>query len=390
MDFGFTKEESEFREELHNFLLKEVTEEVANECRQWRGPAAPAGPHTHELLLKLGAKGWLAPSWPKEYGGSGLPETYRFIVQEEMAYFGMRSPHAVNLAGPVILHHGSEEMKKKILPQCARGEIRFGLGYTEPQAGSDLAALEMRAAKDGDNYIINGQKTFNSHVHFADYHWLLVLTNPEAKPKHRGMSLFVVDLNSPGISINPIWTMGGERANEVFYDNVVVPAENLVGEENRGFYYIMEDLEYERTFPSSDVQYYLEEVIKCAKTVVRDGKPLISDPAVQQGIAELTTEIEVGRLLFYRLACMHRDKTPILFEGTISKVFVSELIQRIAMFGSDILGLYGQLQEGSKWAPLDGEIEHINRYSIIESIWGGTNEICRTVIATRALKMPVA
>ena len=236
MNFRFSPDEERFRQEVRAFLDKEVTEGVLQEIDSGQG----FGPHSWELLRKLGAKGWLTPSWPKEYGGLGLSHIYRFIIQEELDYYGglfIGRSTGASIAGPTILLYGSEEQKKEYLPRIARGEIEFALGYTEPQAGSDLAALEIRAVEDGEDYVMNGQKCFNTRSHFAQYHWLAARTDPNA-PRHRGISLFIVDLSSPGITIRPMWTVGGTRTNEVFYDSVRVPKGNLVGEKNRGFYHI--------------------------------------------------------------------------------------------------------------------------------------------------------
>ena len=233
MDFRFSKEEEEFRKELGEFLDKELTEEIARQNWEDKG----LGPEGREFARKLGAKGWLGLGWPKEYGGQGGSPMYEFILVTELARRGAHIPNDIArlMGGPTILRHGSEELKKEFLPRIARGEIEFALGYTEPQAGSDLAALEMRAVEDGDDYIMNGQKMFNTECHYADYHWLAARTDPDA-PRHRGISLFVVDMNSPGITIRPLWTMSGERTNEVFYDNVRVPKRRMVGEKNRGFF----------------------------------------------------------------------------------------------------------------------------------------------------------
>jgi len=229
MDFGFSKEEEAFRQVVRDFLKKEVTPEIIKEGESGIG----WGPHTWGLVRKLGARGWLTPTWPKEYGGLGLPSIYRFIIHEELDY-AEALPHealtvGAGVAGPTIMLYGSEEQKRDYLPRIARGEIEFALGYTEPQAGSDLASLQIKAEERGDHYVFNGQKVFNTRCHFSQYHWIAARTDPNVV-KHRGISLFIVDLSSPGITLRPLWGIDGTRTNEVFYDNVIVPKKNLVGE----------------------------------------------------------------------------------------------------------------------------------------------------------------
>ena len=382
MNFGFAKEEMEFKEEIRTFLESNIDEQVEKESRHWVA-ASPGGPYTKDLLMKMGERGWLTPSWPKEYGGLGLSPIYQYIVVEEMDYAGIWAPLGSTIMGPTIMKYGSEEMKRKYLPKIAKGQIYFALGYTEPNAGSDLSNVKMRAERKDNNYIINGAKLFNTHCHLSDYHWLLAVTNREAKPSYKGMSLFIVDLKSPGIIVNALWSMADERTNEVFYDNVKVPAANRVGDENRGFYYLMEDLEYERTFTAGGVQRMFEDLLSYIETA-HDGR-LKSDPIVRYNVAKLATEIEVGRLLYWKTGCLLNKGRSLSFESSMVKVFISELMQNLSEFALKITGLQGQLKEGSPWAVLSGKAELRARQSVVQTIWGGTNEICRNVIANRAL-----
>jgi len=246
MDFGYTKEEEDFREKLCSFLDKELTEEIARQNWEDKG----VGPEAREFSRKLAANGFLGMSWPKEYGGQGLPPTFDFILLDELGKrWGAHIPLDVGytMVANTILRRGSEKMKREFLPRIIGGEIEFCLGYTEPNAGSDLASMKMRAVEEGDDFLITGQKTFNTEAHYSEYHWLAARTdfNPNI-PKHRGISLFIVDMNSPGITVRPLITMSGERTNEVFYENVRVPKDRLVGEKNKGFYYMMEAIDSER------------------------------------------------------------------------------------------------------------------------------------------------
>lgn len=384
MDFGFTPEEEAFRQQVRQFLEKEVTPEVVAETELGMG----WGPHTREFLRKMGAKRWLTPSWPEEYGGMGASYTYRFIVKEELAYYG--GPHVfigVDMAGPTILLFGSEELKKEYLPRIARGEVEFVLGYTEPQAGSDLAALDIRAVEDGDDYVMNGQKVFNTAAHFGEYHWLGARTDATG-PKHRGISLFVVPMDSPGITVRPLWTMAGWRTNEVFYDNVRVPKRNLVGEKNRGWYHIATALDFERSFTIGHLRRDLEHLVQYCRETKRDGKALSEDPSVRNKLAQLAIEIEVAYLFACRIAWMLDKEQVPNYEASMVKVFGSELEGRIANTATQILGLYGQLKEGSKWAPLHGRVEFKYRECLRSLITRGSSEIMRNIIATRGLGLP--
>lgn len=386
MEFRLSPEEERFRQEVRGFLESEMKAEVIKERESGLG----MGSATWELVRRLGARGWLTPTWPKEYGGLGTSHIHRFIIEDELDYHGgLPAGRLVgaSMAGPTIMIYGNEEQKREYLPQIAKGEIEFALGYTEPQAGSDLAALEIRAVEDGDDYVLNGQKVFNTRCHYAQYHWLGARTDPEA-PKHRGISLLIVDLKSPGITVRPLWTVGGTRTNEVFYDNVRVPKKNLVGEKNRGFYHITTALDFERTFPVGNMRRTLEELVKYAQEEMRAGKPLAQDPLVRQKLAGMAIEVEVAYMLALRVAWMQATGVIPSYQASMLKVFAAESRQRLNNIGMQIMGLYGQLQSDSRWAPLGGEIEHHYRDDLLITIAGGTSEIMRNIIATRGLGLP--
>jgi alkylation response protein AidB-like acyl-CoA dehydrogenase len=383
MDFGFSKEEEAFRREVREFLRREVTPEVREEADSGIG----WGPHIWELVRKLGARGLLTPTWPKEYGGLGLPSLYRFLVHEELDY-AEALPHealtvGAGVAGPTIMLYGSAEQKKEYLPRIARGEIEFALGYTEPEAGSDLASLQLRAEERGDHFVFNGQKVFNTRCHFAQYHWIAARTDVNV-PKHRGISLFIVDLSSPGITLRPLWGIDGTRTNEVFYDNVAVPRGNLVGEKNKGFYYTVTALEFERVLSVGRLSRTFEELV----LYVNQSAALRSDRLVRQKVAQLATEIEVAKLFVYRLAWLQTKRTVANYEAAASKLFSSELSQRMAATGVEIMGLLGLLQKESGKAPLDGKFEYLVRETLLNTIAGGTSEVMRNIIATRGLDLP--
>ena len=351
------------------------------------------GSHFWELVGKLGPKRWLAPSFPAEYGGLGLSRIYRFIIQHELDYRNALQVVpglglvGVDMAGPVILRHGSEELKREFLPKIARGEIEVALGYTEPEAGSDLSMISIRAVEDGDDFVITGQKTFNTHCHFAQYHWLAARTGFDA-PSHKGISLFIVDLKSPGITVNPLWEISDGRTNEVFYDQVRVPRKYLVGEKDMGWYYMSEALNLERMLTIGVVEKIFEQLVAYTKKTLENGAPLCKDPAIQQKLADLLIEIQIARNLIWNVVWMQDKEIIPTHETAILKVFVTDLQQKIARMGLDILGPYGQLRKKSKYAVLEGVLEHFLRATYVVTIGGGTSEIMRNIIARKGLGLP--
>jgi len=386
MDFGFKKEEEDLIREVRAFIKKEATPEMLAETRQLG--QIYGGPEGRKFIQKFAAKGWLTPNWPKEFGGMGASEMVTYIIRDEMAYARVPSVFvAAHMAGPTILRVGNEELKKEYLPRIARGEVEFALGYTEPQAGSDLVALKIRAEDKGDFFLINGQKTFNTHCHVADYHWLAARTDFEV-PKHKGVSMIIVDLKSPGITIRPLITMAGWRTNEVYYDDVVVPKKSLVGEKNKGFYYLMAALDFERMVPPGLYRRLFDEIVQYAKETVVDGKRLSQKPLIRQKLSQMAVELEVTRLLYYQLAHMLDKGTIPNYQSSMEKMFATEVAQRVANTGMEVLGLCGQLKEGSRGAPLAGRVEHFYRWSVVETVYAGTSEIQRNIIALRGLGLP--
>ncbi|MBI5606050.1 MAG: acyl-CoA dehydrogenase family protein [Deltaproteobacteria bacterium] len=386
MDFDFTKEEKELIAEVRAFIDKEATPELLAETRQLG--LIYGGPEGRKFIKKFASHGWLTPNWPKEYGGLGTSEMVTYLIREEMAYSGLPCIFVgAHMAGPAILRIGSPEMKKEFLTPLAKGEIEFALGYTEPQAGSDLVAMKVRADDQGDHFLVNGQKTFNTHCHVADYHWLAARTDPEA-PKHKGISMMIVDLKSPGITIRPLITMAGWRTNEVYYDNVKVPKKNLVGEINKGFYYMMSALDFERMAPPGVYRNLFDEIVHYAKSTQAGGKPLSQNPLIRQKLAQMAIELDVARLLYYQLAYILDKGSIPNYQSSMEKLFVTELSQHITETGMEVLGLYGLLKEGSEWTPLAGKVEHFHRWSVVETIYAGTSEIQRSIIAQRGLGLP--
>ena len=386
MDFRFTPEEEKVLKDVRSFLKSETTPAMLEETAQLGH--IYGGPLGREFIQKFASHGWLTPNWPEEYGGLGGSATLSFAIREEMAL--ARVPVifvAAHMAGPTIFLFGSEDMKQKWLRPIARGEYEFALGYTEPQAGSDLSNINMKAVDMGDHFVVSGQKTFNTHSHVADYHWLAARTDPDAK-KHKGVSMMIVDFKSPGITVRPMITMAGWQTNEVYYDDVAVPMENLVGEKNKGFYYLMAALDFERMFPLAAYSGFYDQVVQYAKETMVGGKPLSQKTEVRRKLAQLAVEIEANRHLYYRLAFM-LDKGQIPnYQSSMQKLFATEVAQRIANTAMDVLGMFSLLRKGSKWEALSGMAEHIYRTSVVETIYAGTSEVQRNIIAMRGLGLP--
>ncbi|MCF6293439.1 MAG: acyl-CoA dehydrogenase family protein [Robiginitomaculum sp.] len=389
MDFNLTTTDAErkFRFELGVFLDQELTTEI---CRQ-HSMDLGLGKEAREFALKLGKTGWLGRGWPERYGGSGGTVIDEYILVQEFARREAFVPNIVArfMCGPVMLRHGSEDMKSEFLPRIAGGEIEFSLGYTEPSSGSDLASMRMRAVDDGDSFVISGQKTFNTQSHFADYHWLAVRTDPDA-PRHRGISLFVVDQRATGITISPIDTLGGERTNEVFYDEVRVPKTRLVGELNKGFYYMAEALGYERLmlFQSIRLVPSLNRIIAHTKVTSRGGDLLCNNPYVRRHLAQMATEIKVAQAMEDRAFALLKNGKPLDHEASLLKLFGSAMRQRFADHALDILGPTGRLENNASGDPLGGEIAKLAKMVVIDTIGGGTSEILKTVVATRGMGLP--
>ena len=390
MDFGYTQEEEKFSGRLCQFLDKELTEDIARQNWEDKG----VGPEAREFSRKLAAEGFLGLSWPEEYGGQGLAPTYDFILLDELGKrWGAHVPLDVGytMVGPTILRRGSEELKKEFLPKIIGGEIEFCLGYTEPNAGSDLASMQMKAVDEDDFFIINGQKTFNTECHYSEYHWLAARTDSRPDiPKHKGISLFIVDMDSPGITVRPLMTMSGEKTNEVYYDEVRVPRERMIGEKNKGFYYMMEALGSERNqvFIPGRLIPILNELVQYAKETDHNGRPLSEDPVIRDKLAQAAIELEVAGVLADHSRWLESNELPMTYEPEITKVFTSELEQRLVDIGLQLLGPYCPLTENSKWVPLRGRISWYYLHSFMTTIGAGTSEVGRNVIAQRGLGLP--
>ena len=389
MDFKFSPEDDTFRHDLRGFVRVELPPD-------WESFDRFPGGHdwdlTRQMRKKLADRGWLTMHWPEAYGGQDASPVRSTIYNEEMAY--LRAPgrdiFGVRMLGPTLMIHGTEEQRQAHLPLVAKGEVQWCQGYSEPESGSDLASLSTRAVRDGDDFVINGSKIWTSLAHRADWIMLLTRTNPDA-PKHRGISFILVDMKSPGIEVRPIGNMaGGQEFNEVVFDNVRVPRRNVVGEEDRGWYVAVTLLDFERSGIdySAGARRLLDDVRGYAAETRRSGQVLLETPWVRNLLADRYIECEVARLMAYNVAYMQGEGLVPNREASMSKLFGSETLHRATVAGMEILGLYGTLGRGEKWAPLRGRIQENWLMSFSHTVGGGTSEVQRNIIASRGLGLP--
>src|SRR4051812_24937577 len=398
MDFEFSDELLDFAAEVTQFLDEYDDPDVFDVTRENMAQIVDT-PKGRAFMRSLGQKGWLGLTWPKEYGGSEGPGVYEYILNERLA--GRGGPQigkGVGIVGKTIIAHGNETLKQKFMPMILNNDIEFAVGYSEPNAGSDAASMRLKAERgerDGvQGWVLNGQKTWTTSAHFAEWYWLGTRTNPD--DKHRGITLMLVPLDQPGITINGIWTMGDERTNEVFIEDVFVPDEYVVGEVGRGFQYISQALDLERftMFTFSPIKQRLDLLCDYVRTEERDGEPLKDDPVIRRDIARLVTDAEVARVLGLRVvaASMKAEKVPgappPTTESSEYKLFATEFSRRLASTSMDIGGPGTQLRVKTKEAPMEGRAESTYRYTVIDTIGGGTSEVQKNIIARRALGLP--
>ncbi|MCH8190278.1 MAG: acyl-CoA dehydrogenase family protein [Chloroflexi bacterium] len=386
MDFNWSEDEDAFRREVADFVQAEMTPEL----KEGEGGGLWSTPAKRAFAKKLAQRGWVGISWPKEYGGQDRPIAYQYILAEELSYAG--APHTgtgVGTIGQTLMRRGTDDQKREILPRIVNADIEFAIGYSEPNAGSDLASLEVRAELRGDEYVVNGQKIWISAAHFADYIWLAARTDQTA-PKHKGISLFLFPMDTPGITVTPIQKIGDMRNNVVFFEDVRVPRSALVGEPNRGWYYLAEALDFERIhlFPFGPVKAAGDRLLRLVRAAPEAVTRLPYWKALRHRVAELQIEIEVQHLLSMRVLDVERRAGVSNVEASVNKLFGTELQQRIARAAMDVAGLYGQVRRGSP-RMLDGQdLATAYEGSLIGTVAGGSNEINRSVIATRGLGLP--
>ena len=391
MEFGFTGQQQKFRAQVRDFVESELPPHmimpVVNLAEDlYRDDVWDL--HKH-MARKLGERGWLSLGWPEQYGGKNESPMLSAVFQEELRYRGAPGwdPQGSSMVGPLILHFGMEEQKKRFLPGIASGEVSWCQGYSEPEAGSDLASLKTTAVRNGDHFILNGQKLWTSGAHLADWCHLLARTDQSASNKHAGLTYFLLDMNTPGISVRTIEDMcGGHGLCEVFFDNVRIPAENALGPVNNGWEVTMSQLNFER---GSDVggtammRGFFDLLLEYLKE-----RDMLSDPLIRNRIASIAIDIETARILAYQMVWLAGEGLTGSAQASMNKLFCSEANQRCARAMMNVLGSFGPITDGSKWAVVKGRIAYWYLQSFSTTLARGSSEMQRTILATRGLGLP--
>jgi alkylation response protein AidB-like acyl-CoA dehydrogenase len=388
MRYEFTPAQLAWRDEVRAFCREHVTREMLEELREMGNEGQ--GPRCRRFVLELRDRGWWGLAWPKEYGGLERSAIEQWIFVDELESAGAPMlPLTVTSVAPTIMRVGSEAQKREWLPRIKAAEVQFALGYSEPEAGTDLAALRTRAVLDGDEWVINGQKMWNTMAHTSTHNWLAVRTEPEA-PKHKGISMMIVPMDAPGVSVQPIWVWPGLRTNAMFLDNVRVPRDHLIGERGLGFYYAAMALNFERLSIGSVamVRRFFRELVDVVREAEAEGRPLRREPWVRERLARLAVDIEAARMLGLETAwALDQGRVPAA-ESSMAKIFVSELAQRVADAGTQILGLNGQLHLVEERARVRGRLQWLYRLAPMLAFGGGTNEVQRSIIAMLGYGLP--
>jgi alkylation response protein AidB-like acyl-CoA dehydrogenase len=380
MDFAYPRDVLQFREDFGRYLDSVVTPDLLSEIST--SGAETTGPLTKAFWRRLGEDGYFGLGWPVEYGGGGKSVLYLHAFNYVMMYRRLPVPIVtLNTVAPALMRVGSEAQKKEYLPRILRGEIEFAIGYSEPGAGTDLASLETRAVRDGDTYVVNGQKVFTSGAHHSDYVWLAVRTDQEA-PKHRGISLLIVPLDSEGVEVRPFPTMGGYRTNITFYDNVRVPVSALVGEENRGWVYITTQLDFERVAISPIPS--IERVFDLLCGLFRDNGRAAGD-WTRAAFARWAADINALKVMDLKMASMIDNGEVPYYEASLLKVLSTEFQTRFYNEALQALGSSGLVKRGSPGEVLSGDIERSLKSSTVLLFGGGSNDVQRDIIATHGL-----
>jgi alkylation response protein AidB-like acyl-CoA dehydrogenase len=389
VDFELCEAEQAFEREVEAFLAENQSPAVMDPNPEQLSQTVDS-PAKREFMGKLGERGWLGMSWPAEYGGQERSGSYDFVLTEALSRYGAPQPgKGVGIVGKTLIRHGNETLKEYFLPRIMRAEVEFAIGYSEPQAGSDAASLQLKAERDDERggWVLNGHKIWTTSAHFADWYWVGARTAPH---KHKGITLFLVPMDHAGLEIHPTMTIGDERTNEVYFSDVFVPDDHVVGQVNEGWTYICEALDLERfaMLPVGPHEMKLEALCDWVREATRDGEPLREDPKARHEIAQLATGLEVARLLQRRVISEAlRDRIPTV-ESAMYKLYQSEFGQRVANAALDLMGPVGQLKPGQEGAPINGRFERSYRYTVVDTIGGGASEIQKNIIARRGLGLP--
>jgi alkylation response protein AidB-like acyl-CoA dehydrogenase len=392
VDWDYTPEQLEFQQRVRTFIAENTSPELKTGISYVLG----AGEDNEELAVaqrafrkRLDEAGLLRISWPEEFGGQGKSAIYEYILRQELESLGLEPRVGMSPIAAAIGKHGTKEQKEEFLQGLLSREIRMCAGFSEPRGGTDLAGLETRATRDGEDWIINGQKIYTTGAQNADFMWCLARTDPNAR-KHDGISIFMVDMRSPGVTVRPLYTMGSYLTAEVFLDNVRVPHRRLIGEENKGWYLNAHALNVERINIGAYAGFkrFLDEVLEFVKETKSGGKPLAQDPVVRLRLAELIVDLEMLRHMSIKNAWLVARGDVSSTIPAMAKVWSTELYYRITSLVMQLMGPFGQLQKGSRWAMLEGEVELGYRNTPPARFGGGANEVMRDIIARHGLGLP--
>ncbi len=387
MELDFTTEQRKFRDELREYFAAMMTDELTAELSSG---GEGGGPEFRKAMKQMGRDKLLGLSWPKEYGGQERSAMDAFIFADEVQSVGFPLPFlTLSTVGPTLREYGTEDQKKFFCPKVLAGEIFFAIGYSEPGAGTDLASLKTGAVRDGDEWVINGQKMWTSLAGYADYIWLAARTNPDAK-KHRGLSMFLVPTDSKGYSRQEIRTVGGVSTNATFFDDVRVPADHLIGGESNGWRLITGQLNHERVslMTVGMLRRNLQMVSDWARETQVDGQRVVDKPWVQHNLARVYAKMQVLRLMNWKQAWAATKGQPQMADSSAIKVYGSELNIEAYRALMEVLSAPGIIAKGSPGAVLQGRMESSYRNGLILTFGGGTNEIQRDIIAMAGMGMP--
>jgi alkylation response protein AidB-like acyl-CoA dehydrogenase len=386
MFIAYTPEQERLRHELREYFATLMTPD--RRAALASGGDYGDGEVYKQVVRQMGADGWLTLSWPEQYGGRGASMLEQLIFTDEAAVAGAPVPFlTINTVGPTIMRFGTEEQKAFFLPKIASGEMHFAIGYSEPGAGTDLASLRTRAVRDGDEWVINGQKMWTSLIQYADYVWLACRTDPDAA-KHKGLSMLLVPTSAPGFSWTPVHTMAGPTTSATYYEDVRVPVTALVGGENKGWPLITNQLNHERVALTSaaPITTALREVREWAQhTKLGDGRRVIDQEWVQVHLGRIHARLQFLRLMNWRIAS-GANVGPA--DASATKVFGTEFATEAYRLLTEVLGAPGYIRPGSPGAVLHGRVERMARSSLILTFGGGTNEVQRDIIAGVGLRLP--
>jgi hypothetical protein len=389
MQISYTPEQEQLRQQLREYFAALMTPERRAGLARADGEYGD-GVTYKEVVRQLGRDGWLALGWPAEYGGQERSVLDQLIFTDEAAIAGVPVPFlTINTVGPTIMRFGTPAQKERFLPRIAAGDLHFSIGYSEPGAGTDLASLRTRAVRDGDSYVINGQKMWTSLIQYADYIWLACRTDPEA-PRHKGLSIIIVPTDADGFSWTPVRTVAGVTTSATYYSDVRVPAGNVVGEEHKGWPLITNQLNHERVALTSAAPMIsaLADVTDWARSAkLGDGRRVIDQDWVQLNLARVHAKTEFLKLVNWRIASTAGSPGPAVASAT--KVYGTELTIEACRLLMEVLGPNAEVRTGSAGALLAGRIERMHRSALILTFGGGTNEVQRDIIGAAALGLPL-